>query len=434
MARARLARFLWNKSPRQMNTALRFVVRIAYRDIPVYRRLLGREHDRLESFHGVRDLAKLPVATRDALFLDGPLADRINQRVSLAKCREVVTSGTQGMPVTVHMSRTEDWFRKLLLVRAWGQVTRLRFPLTVLDLGSRLDPGAGVTKGWHGGVHLIRIPLVLRDEEAIDALSGHRRPIVSGYPSSLVWFAERLGPRVSRLHPQMVATRGEILHKDVRRSLENAFGCPVFDFYNSEEIGNIAWQCPMNEDRMHVNSDACVVEVVDEEGRPLPQGKQGRILVTNLYNLTMPLIRYDLQDRGVVLSIHAHRCACGSRNPTIGLVEGRNDDFLQLSDGSRVSPRLLATRFDYEVEASRVPEYQGPMHRGYQIVQDALDHLTVRVVPVARIGLPFEARVIDGFISLDAHLRCTVTAVESLKGPESGKFRKVIRTFGDEVA
>ncbi|MFC2081563.1 hypothetical protein ACFLSF_02440 [Candidatus Bipolaricaulota bacterium] len=225
----------------------------------------------------------------------------------------------------------------------------------------------------------------------------------------------------------MIATRGEILHDDTRRALGSAFGCPVFDFYNCEEIGNIAWQCPADSSRMHVNTDSCVVEVVDDDGRQLRQGEVGRIVVTNLYNWTMPLIRYDLQDRGMLLSSHGDRCACGSMNPTMGIVEGRDDDFLLLGDGTHVSPRLVATGFDRAVEQSRPEGYGGALHRGYQIVQDAPNHLTVRVVTVSGMGLPFESRALESLGQIAPGLQCEVLPVETLRSSTVGKFRKVVR-------
>ena len=425
----RLSRFALGKSRREIDGVLRSLVSMAYTDVPVYRELLTESRKRPANFRGVCDLPSLPIAERDELFLDRTVTERITTRSNLARCKEVVTSGTQGIPVKVHMSQSESFFRKVQLLRAWGQTTPLRFPLTVVDLGARLDPKEGITTHWHGAVRLIRVPLTSLNSEAIVALRRLRRAVLSGYPSSLAWFAEHLGSRASELHPKMIAARGEILHDEVRRALEAAFGCPVFDFYNCEEIGNVAWQCPADSSRMHINTDSCAVEVVDDNGRLLRQEEVGRIVVTNLYNWTMPLIRYDLQDRGMLLSSHGDRCACGSTNPTMGIAEGRDDDFLLLGDGAHVSPRLVAARFGREVEQSRPAGCQGPLHRGYQIVQDAPNHLTVRVVPAVGIGLPFESRVLEAFRQIAPGLQCEVVAVVTLRSSTAGKFRKVVRQF-----
>jgi len=380
-------------------------------------------------FSGRSDLPELPIVGREMLFLDHPLAGRVSRRANLDMCTKVRTSGTQGIPVIMYMSKSEALFRKLSLVRAWKQVDRLRFPLNVIDLGARLDPTGGLTCRWHGPVKLTRVPITNLDTKAAAKLQRFRQAILTGYPTSLTWFVESIGTEVSKLSIRMIATRGEILHGDTREALGRAFGCPVYDFYNCEEIGNIAWQCPNDKNKMHVNTDTCIVEVVDDSGSRLPKGEEGRILITNLYNCTMPLIRYDIQDRGRFLSDEGNRCSCGSRHPTIGRVEGRSDDFLMLGDGSRISPRLLAARFGLEVEKSRVRGYQGPLHRGYQIDQDAPDHLTVRVVAVEDIGISFESRVVEAFRQIAPSLRCSIVAVESLPLSSTGKLQKVVCSF-----
>jgi len=424
-----LLRFALGKSQRDIDGVLRSLVSMAYKDVPVYRELWAESYRSLATFRGVCNLPELPISMRDELFLERATNEGISRRAGLARCKEVLTSGTQGIPVKVHMSQSEAFFRKLQLLRAWGKATPLRFPLTVVDLGARLDPREGVTSRWQGAVHLVRVPLMSLSSEGLRTLHRCRKAILSGYPSSLAWFGEQLGSRASELQPKMIATRGEILHDEVRRALESGFGCPVFDFYNCEEIGNIAWQCPADSSKMHINTDSCVVEVVDSDGTQLRQGELGRIVVTNLYNWTMPLIRYDLQDRGMLLSSQGDRCACGSCSPTMGIVEGRDDDFLLLGDGEQVSPRLVATGFDREVERSRTPGYQGPLHRGYQIIQDAPNHLTVRVVPVVGMGLPFEPQVREAFGRIAPGLQCDVVAVETLRSSKVEKLRKVVRQF-----
>ena len=268
----RLCRFKLNKTPRDADRALRFVVRSAFASIPAYRRLLGAAGISVPGFRGVKDLPTIPIIRREMLVLDTPLRDRINRRADPAKCVSRLTSGSDGVPVRVIMARTEALFRRLLLIRAWGQTSPLRFPLTVIDVGVGIDLRSELEVRWHGVIRLVRIPLSSISNVGIGFLGRFRRAILSGYPSSLALLAERLGAQSASLSLKMIATRGEILHAEVRNYLEKAFGCKVVDFYNCEEIGNIAWQCATDNSRLHVNTDACVVEIVDESGEPLPNG------------------------------------------------------------------------------------------------------------------------------------------------------------------
>ncbi len=430
MSLGRMRRFGVNKSRSDVDAALQFVVRSAYASIPAYRPLLEAAGISPCDIRNVQDLPRLPIVRREDLFLDSPLVARIHRRADPSKCVRTLTSGTQGIPVSIYMSHGEAFFRKLLLLRAWRQGTRLRFPLTVIDLGTPVDSGAEVEVRWHGLVRLVRVSVASPDDADIDAMARFRGAVLSGFPSNLSLLAERVARGSSRLSLRLVATRGEILHDAVRDELRKGFGCPVMDFYNCEEVGSIAWQCPVDYRVMHVNADGCVVEVVNELGMPQPPGASGRILVTSLYNCTMPFIRYDLQDRGAFVSTSGERCACGSRRPTMQVVEGRDDDHVLRTDGHRMSPRFVAAAMERSIDALRAHMPYDTFYRGYQIVQDRADHVAVRVIPVPQVvGARVEDLILGAFQRLDPSMRCDVVFVDDLPVEPSGKFRKVMRTF-----
>ncbi len=425
----RLLRFKLNKARSDADRALRFVVRSAYANIPAYRRLLDGVGLSATDLRGAADLPKLPIVRREMFFLDASLPDRIHRRADLSRCARSLTSGSQGIPVSVYMAHSEALFRKVLLLRAWGRGEPLQFPLTVIDVGTLAEPHTEVKIQWHGAIRVVRVPIASLNNVDIGVLTRFRHAIVSGFPSSLTLFAERLAQESLLLSVRFVATRGEILHDETRSFLERTFGCAVVDFYNCEEVGNIAWQCSVNPHVLHVNTDGCVVEIVDGAGVPQQVGSEGRILVTNLYNCTMPFIRYDLQDRGALLSTSGNRCACGSRHPTMDVVQGREDDCILRTDGHRLSPRLVATVLERSVDGLRTDDKRDTFYRRYQVVQDAPDHVTVRVVPIPNVDLPFEECVSAALRRLDPGMHCQVELVDALPAAPSGKFRKVRRTF-----
>jgi len=424
----RLRRFRLNKAPSDVDRVLRFVVRSAYANIAAYRRLLDSAAVTVKEIRGVEDLPKLPVVQRDTFFVDTPLAERIHRHADPSKCLRSWTSGTEGIPISVYMSRGEALFRKILLLQAWQRNVPLRFPFTVIDAATSVEPDAEVEVRWQGPIRLVRVPIARLDDVDVVALARHRRAILSGYPTTLTLLLERLGSRSERWPVGLVVSRGEILDNALRASLESVFGCRVMDLYNCEEVGNLAWQCPADRHRLHVNTDACVVEVVDESGVPLPQGTEGRVLVTNLYNCTMPLIRYDLQDRGFLLPASEGPCACGSRRPTMGLVQGREDDLFCLPSGRRISPRLVGTTLE-KAANSGGDGRRDTFYRRYQVLQDAPDHITVRIVPIPGTNPPLEETIASAFRRLDPELRCTLDLVDDLPPAASGKLRKVARTF-----
>ena len=424
---ARLRRFGIRKKRQDVDRALQCMVQWAYKTVPAYRSLYDAAQSQPETFRGLIDLPSLPIVDREAFAIDTPIEDRVCRSADLTKLVSRLTSGTQGLPTRVLMSRTEALFRRLLIVRAWRYAVSVRLPLTVIDVGIREDPHAEPEISWHGAIRLVRVPLLRLGETDIRFLARFRRAILAGYPSSLSLLADHLEEQSGDLSLRIVATRGEVLHARMRQRLERFFGCRVVDYYNCEEIGNMAWQCPADPSTMHVNTDACVLEIVDDAGDPVPLGEEGRILVTNLYNRTMPFIRYDLCDRGALLSNHGEPCACGSRQPRIGLVEGRDDDCLILTNGTRLSPRVVATVVEQTAVGLHPDSTWSAPFRQYRVVQDAVDHITVCVAPVSEPDPALESAVADAFRRIDPDMICSVTWVDGLPTARSGKFRKIMR-------
>ncbi len=430
----RLLRFKQRKTLRDVDRILNFLVRSCYRNVAVYRRLLDERRVLPQQIRSVADLPQLPIVEREELFRDGSVRDRVHARAKFAHCVRTSTSGSTGFPLSIYMSRGEALYRRLLLFSAWRRFGQLPFPLRVADVGSWVGSDSGVEIKRRAGASVVRISIALPMERQIELLVRHRPHIISGYPTALEILADAL--RAHALHasptalsPSFVATRGEIAYEATRRSIESAFGCRVADFYNCEEVGNIAWQCPRDPKAYHVNSDACIVEIVDSEGNPLPAGVEGQILVTNLYNCTMPFIRYALHDRGVLLPSSEGRCACGSQSPRMGILSGRDDDYLYLPSGQRISPRLVATAVTRAFDPLAQERGVDRFFWKFQVVQDACDHLTIRIVPDADRTAAFEEILAPALQSLHPELRCTVDLVDALPHEPSGKFKKVIQAM-----
>lgn len=137
--------------------------------------------------------------------------------------------------------------------------------------------------------------------------------------------------------PSSIITSAEILTDEMRGSIEEVFGCEVFDRYGSREVSVIASECSEHSG-LHLNADSLYVEVVTE-GRPAAPGELGSLVVTDLRNLSMPLIRYEIGDAAV---LEAGPCACGRGLPRLRSVAGRVSDFIVGPDGRAVSGTYLA--------------------------------------------------------------------------------------------
>jgi phenylacetate-CoA ligase len=424
--RGRWTRFLLRKSPRQIDAAVRALILDAYERVPMFR-------ERLDSVgispHGIRtsaDLSGIPPTTREA-FDTAPRAMSMRRGSDPRSCHASETSGTTGFPVTIFTGRIEMMYRRLLWLRALSVHARLRLPISIAEVGTGL-----VHANLHRGdlsqrLRIARITKISRSlpgEEQIEMLVRARPQVVVGPPTCLEIVGDGLLRRgAPPIRPQLVATRGEVLQERVRAKLERAFECRVADYYNCEEVGNIAWECPEDPAKLHVNTDACVVHVVDEAGRELPPDAEGDVVVTNLFNRTMPLIRYNLGDRARLLAPPGGSCRCGYRGSSMSRVAGRADDFLWLPRGERVSPRTVDSLIGLaaQSEADKTVYYT----RGFLTVQDADYRVHVRIVP--RSGAPEDLadQVLAALQELSPDLDVTVQVVTDLPPDPSGKSRTV---------
>ena len=128
--------------------------------------------------------------------------------------------------------------------------------------------------------------------------------------------------------------------------MENSFGCKVFDKYGSREFSGIAYECEAHQGH-HVVAESYVVEIL-KDGRPAKPGEMGEVVVTDLNNYCMPLIRYRLGDVAVAVDPKAS-CACGRGLPLIGKIEGRVQALIFGKSGRYMPGTFFAHLFkDYE--------------------------------------------------------------------------------------
>ncbi|MFH1864647.1 MAG: hypothetical protein ABIK85_02065 [Candidatus Eisenbacteria bacterium] len=208
-----------------------------------------------------------------------------------------------------------------------------------------------------------------------ETIERSRPACLEGYADALY----ELAVRVKRLDlpmnaPGTIVSSAGTLLPHMREEIEGAFGAAVFDRYGTREVGNVASECDGHEG-LHVFGETTIIEVVDEDGRAVGEGEEGEILVTNLRNYTMPLIRYRIGDRAVR---GADRCSCGRAYPLLTRVVGRSESCVRRRDGGIVLPEFFIHVIGVECNDGSIGKFQ--------VVQDALGRITVVIVPSAGAG------------------------------------------------
>lgn len=164
------------------------------------------------------------------------------------------------------------------------------------------------------------------------------------YPSLAALLAERQSAGELRIHPQMIFTAGEVRTPEMAERIVGAWNQAPFDIYGATETGAYAAVECNRHTGLHIFEDQVLIEVVDDDYRPVPEGEPGsRLLITNLYNRTQPLIRYELTD---LVTLSPSLCPCGRPFRLLKAVEGRSDDVLEMpaAEGGTIKVHPLTLR------------------------------------------------------------------------------------------
>jgi phenylacetate-coenzyme A ligase PaaK-like adenylate-forming protein len=260
--------------------------------------------------------------------------------------------------------------------------------------------------------------------QLVAQLNDFRPALLGTYASALGVLAEEQEAGRLRISPLVISSGGEMLTPTVRRRAERVFGAVVVDTYNASEATPLSLPC--RQGRLHVNADWYVVEAVDADRRPVPDGHRSEtVLVTNLANHVQPIIRYELGDSVVV---GAEPCPCGSPLPTI-TAEGRTDEILRVPGATGDEVALLPMAVATVVEET-------PGVRSYQILQTAPTALTLRldVDPGAgrdEVRRRARARLADFLRTQGAAPGVAIELADDAPQahPRSGKLRHVLRAL-----
>ncbi len=252
-----------------------------------------------------------------------------------------------------------------------------------------------------------------RMDEYIDELERFRPVCLFGYPSSLALLAQRARSRNRQITTpslRAVFVTGEVCYPHHRQAIASCFRVPVADGYGSREVGFIAHECPKG--GVHLTVENVVVEIV-ADGKSVPVGETGEIVVTHLDAYAMPFVRYRTGDVGRLI---AGRCSCGRGLPLLDVVQGRTTDFLYLPNGDIKH----ALSIIYPLRAmGGVRQFRVTQHEDYAVTVDVVcDDNAARVTREA------VARSVRPVLGNQVGVR--IEMVDRIPTVESGKHRCVI--------
>ena len=385
--------------------------------IPYYRRLFAERGFDPAAVTAAEDLAGLPLLDKAAIKAAG--ADLLAADADARGARAKQTSGSTGEPLNYYLDTRSHSYLWAHIWRAWSLTGyQPGDPYATLSGGSLLPEKVDLKQRLYLWLSAcVHLPSYHLSDEVMDRyarlLATRKVAFLYGYPSSLELFAAHLlreGRRLAAM--RAVFTTSELLAPEARSTIERGIGCRVHDLYGCNDGGLHSFECEQHQG-LHLGMESCLVEVVDDEGRPLPEGETGRIVTTHLANRTHPFLRYVTGDVGALSS---EPCACGRGLARILSIAGRERDFIVTPAGRKVHGAFF-NHFE--------PFYRAAWLSRFQVHQPERDRLELRVVversPTAQEREQLIAELVRGL----GPMRISIEEVDELALTATGKFRVV---------
>lgn len=369
----------------------------------------------------VQNWSELPIMTKKDF--QKPLNERLSNGFSTANVYVNKTSGSSGDPFIFAKDKfchALTW-ANIIHKFSWYKIDfntskQARFYGIPLDfIGNKKERLKDVLKNSY------RFPIFdLSDkilEKVLLEFQNKKFDYINGYTSSIVLFAKFLEKKnivLTSFCPTLkcCVVTSEMLFDEDKTLMEKQFGVPVVNEYGASELDLIAFQ--NSNDEWQINSETLFVEILDENNNILPNGKEGRIVITSLYNKAHPFIRYDIGDIGILDEKST------SKKPILKKLIGRTNDIALLPSGKK-SPGLT---FYYVTKS--IIEDDGNV-KEFVIKQTKIDTFDIEYVSQKELNNN-QIKTIEKAIStyLENGLHFNFIRKEKLTRSKSGKLKQFV--------
>jgi phenylacetate-CoA ligase len=369
----------FEKYEKRQNHKLHEILSYAIKEIPFYKNALQTDLGDIESLTAINLLSKFPILTKNNLKFD---TNNLYKEIGRNTFKNS-TGGSTGRPVTIYQDSVyqTNSLAATLLMYEWagrplcGKLIKL--------WGAERD----LVKGGYGLKQKIndfignRVTLnsfrmtAEHMQEYIKTINKCKPVCLEAYVDALYDLSEYIEKnKIEVESPGCIVSSAGVLYPHMREKIENIFRCRVYDRYGSRDAGNMAAECDRH-NGLHIFGENSYLEVVDGEGNEVGVGQEGRILLTNLDNYTMPLIRYEIGDR----AIKGEPCDCGRPYPMLKSIIGREGSSFKTEGGGVVSPVFFIHMIGVMCNDGAVDKFQ--------VIQEKMNEVTVKIKPYEKLDV-----------------------------------------------
>ncbi|UCF50082.1 MAG: phenylacetate--CoA ligase family protein [Thermoplasmatales archaeon] len=375
----RLRRLNDEKLRKYQDKRLRKMVKFAY-TVPLYHDKYKKEGIHPEDIRGIMDIKKLPTISKydfKKYYPDGIISSKINKN----KLIEVTTSGTTGKSLSIYVDMFDivaGLFGYIRSIREHGIDWRKDKLTIIADFAPHTVESGYIHKGLQPRLssnlffkNMQWLNTNDPPEKVIEEINKFKPDFIGGYVGMLGHLAllkeKGFGKDIS---PRVIATTGSPLSNSLKDLMMKSFNAEIFQSYGSTESGSIAFQCKNG--KYHVMSDLVHLEYL-KNGKEVSSEEAGKIVLTKLYGIGTPIIRYDAIND--IVSPSVEKCNCGLSGGLIEKIYGRDDISLYSPDGRIILPASFGEIFSrilYELKTNKLKDAI--------IIQHSLKKIELQVV------------------------------------------------------
>jgi phenylacetate-CoA ligase len=365
---------------------LRSLLQHAYLTVPYYKRAFDAAGFKPNQIESIADLSKIPLLSKQDVRENVHFAmfsDLHNKK----EMHKINTSGSTGEPFVCYADKFQLEMRFATTLRAlemsgwkFGD-KQLRLWHQTLGM-SRTQAFKERLDAWFMRRHFI--PAFEMSEVSLKSLIKtieKKKPVlIDGYAESLNFIAIASTTK-SKHNPLAVMSSAQQLTDSTRAQIEKQFGAKVLDKYGSREFSGIAYQC-LESPHHHVQDESYILEIL-VDGRTAKAGEVGEVVITDLNNFSMPLIRYRIGD--MAIAVDQVPCECGRPHSQIGAISGRTQALISCTNGVWLPGTFFAhffKDFDFAIQH-------------YQITQETSEKFTLKIVPKSQFTDEVKNRIVE---------------------------------------
>lgn len=400
---------------------LKKLIKITYDNNQYYKEIFDQKGISPNDIKGINDIGLIPISDKQMFRQAGSKVFSISdlRHVKIGK-----TGGTTGVPLkylkdqhtrSVGWAAYYRWYDWMGIdnsdrsISFWG-ARRVINNRSIINVYHRL-----LNKIDH---HLSLNSFDINDNNLpmiIQKIIKHKPVFISGYLSAILQVAYYLKENnIKIIGTKTVSTTTETLLPPYRKIIEEVFNCPVYDQYGCGECGSIAFECNYHSG-LHVSSEHCIVEIVDDNGEKCEYGKIGNVIVTDLDNYAMPFIRYKNGDTAKMIN---ERCDCGINSPIIAAITGRSADTVTLKNGSKVHGVFFT---DIISELKLIETMAIKRFQVYQHIPGEIEFRIESEIKLSEISTGRLMAIFERFFN-----KAVIVYYNILPYEESGKFKYIV--------